>query len=48
LPFLAVVGVGSNFAAFCLAAGCAAALPLATALSTKPVATEPVVDVLAH
>jgi AAHS family benzoate transporter-like MFS transporter len=40
--------VGSNFAAFALAAGCAAVLLLATALTTKPVAAKPVVDVLAH
>ena len=42
------LGVGSNFAAFSLAAGCASVLLLVTALVTKPAATKPVVDTLAH
>ncbi|HET9648716.1 MAG TPA: hypothetical protein VFP34_10845 [Microlunatus sp.] len=42
------LGVGSNFAAFALAAGSAALLLLITALTTRPVTRRPVVDELAH
>lgn len=42
------LGVGSNFAAFAIAAGCASVLLLVTAIATKPAATKPVLDSLAH
>jgi AAHS family benzoate transporter-like MFS transporter len=42
------LGVGSNFAAFSVAAGCAAVLLLVTMLTTRPASRTVVVDTLTH
>lgn len=42
------LGVGSNFAAFSVAAGCAAVLLLVTMLTTRPASRTVVVDTLVH